>query len=88
MGEPITKPKTSMCTESRIGQENDKGMVMTVARAGEQAVNAQEEWALRKERWNEVIMDLKCLTKVGIFLKLTVYVLHSEILVYRNTSIT
>ena len=41
MGEPITKPKTfSICTESRIDHENDKGMVMTAAHAREQAENA------------------------------------------------
>lgn len=40
MGEPITKPKTfSICTESRIDHENDKGMVMTAAHAREQAEN-------------------------------------------------
>lgn len=89
MGEPITKSNTfSICTESRIEHENDKGMVTTVAHAGAQAVNAQEEWARRRGRWNKVMMGLKCLAKVGFFLRLTVYVVHSEILVYRNTFIT
>ena len=63
MGEPITKPKTfSICTESRIDHENDKGMVMTAAHAREQAKNAQGERALRRGRRNKVMMGLKCLT--------------------------
>lgn len=70
MGEPITKSNTfSICTESRTEHENDKGMVTTVAHAGAQAVNAQEEWARCRGRWNKVMMGLKCLAKVGVFFK-------------------
>lgn len=70
MGEPITKPETfSICTESRIEHENDKGMVMTAAHAGEQAENAQGERALHSGRRNKVMMGLKCLTKFGFFFK-------------------
>ena len=48
----------------------------------------QRGWTLWKGSWNKVTMSLKCLARDGIFFKFTVYVVYSEILVYRNTSIT
>lgn len=44
MGEAVTKPKTfSICIGSRIERENDKGRVVSVARAGENGLCTTRE---------------------------------------------